>query len=318
MIDLLKRHEIHVLRRAGHTWREVAALAGVSVGTARRVVAADIADIVDNAAAPGRRQKRVGRPSPVGAYRDVLAQALTEDATLPLSSLLDRARQAGYTGGKSALSALVRTLRESAAAKLAHGESVAGEFSQHDFGTANVRYQDGRARTAHFFASRLKYSRWLEVTLVSDQEVDTLVRTFLEHLSSFGGVPLVAVFARPKTVALRWNGDGEVTEWNPTFADVALNLGLGVQVCWPYRPKDLVGWVKSSFFTTRQFMDEHDLSQQLADWITETNTLRPAAPIGVPPAERIENERARLRPLRDLAGGPGASPSVACGDGLMT
>ncbi len=32
MIDMLKRHEIQVLRRAGHTWAEVAALSGVSIG----------------------------------------------------------------------------------------------------------------------------------------------------------------------------------------------------------------------------------------------------------------------------------------------
>ena len=36
---MLKRHEIQVLRRAGHTWAEVAALSGVSIGMARRVAA---------------------------------------------------------------------------------------------------------------------------------------------------------------------------------------------------------------------------------------------------------------------------------------
>jgi predicted transcriptional regulator len=39
MIDMLKRHEIQVLRRAGHTWSEVAALSGVSEKTARRIAA---------------------------------------------------------------------------------------------------------------------------------------------------------------------------------------------------------------------------------------------------------------------------------------
>jgi hypothetical protein len=28
MIDMLKRHEIQVLRRAGHTWSEIATLSG--------------------------------------------------------------------------------------------------------------------------------------------------------------------------------------------------------------------------------------------------------------------------------------------------
>ena len=41
MIEMLKRHEIQVLRRAGHTWTEVAELTGVSVGTARRVAVAE-------------------------------------------------------------------------------------------------------------------------------------------------------------------------------------------------------------------------------------------------------------------------------------
>ena len=33
MIDMLKRHEVQVLRRAGHTWKEIAGLSGVSVRT---------------------------------------------------------------------------------------------------------------------------------------------------------------------------------------------------------------------------------------------------------------------------------------------
>ena len=31
MIEMLKRHEIQVLRRAGHTWAQVAELTGVSL-----------------------------------------------------------------------------------------------------------------------------------------------------------------------------------------------------------------------------------------------------------------------------------------------
>ena len=39
MIEMLKRHEVQVLRRAGHTWKEIAALSGVSVRTVRRIAA---------------------------------------------------------------------------------------------------------------------------------------------------------------------------------------------------------------------------------------------------------------------------------------
>lgn len=43
-------------------------------------------------------------------------------------------------------------------------------------------------------------------------------------------------FDRPKTIALKSGRDGVVTEWHPTFAGVALDLGIGV--CWPYRPQE--------------------------------------------------------------------------------
>jgi len=105
-------------------------------------------------------------------------------------------------------------------------------------------------------------------------------------------------------VALKWGRDGVVTEWNPTFAGVALDLGIGVEVCWPYRPQEkgsvenLVGWVKGSLFKQHRFLDRADLEQQLRDWLTDTNTVRPSRATGVPPAARNAEERTRLRPLK--------------------
>jgi transposase len=302
MIDMLKRHEIQVLRRAEHTWNEIAALSGVSEKTARRIAAEEPVTEVDNEAARARRQ--VGRPSKAEAYRDVLVQALTEDRSLRSVELLHRARLAGYTGGKSAVYALAQTLRIRTVTPLVRFEGLPGEFSQHDFGEVWVTYQDGTATKVHFFASRLKYSRWVEVSLVPDERVETLVRALVEHLAAFGGVPLVTVFDRPKTIALKWGRDGVVTEWNPTFAGVALDLGIGVEVCWPYRPQEkgsvenLVGWVKHSFFKQRRFLDRADLERQLREWLTEANTIRPSRATGVAPAARIAEDRARLRPLK--------------------
>src|ERR671911_1993620 len=126
----------------------------------------------------------------------------------------------------------------------------------------------------------------------------------VDHVEAFGGIPLVAVFDRPKTVALKWGRDGVVTEWNATFAGVALDLGLGVEVCWPYRPQEkgsvenLVGWVKNSFFKQRRFLDRTDLEQQLREWLTEANASRPSRATGVAPSARIAEDRTRLRPLK--------------------
>jgi len=104
----------------------------------------------------------------------------------------------------------------------------------------------------------------------------------LGFLLFFLGLPLLAVFDRPKTIALSWTKDGTVTEWNPTFGAVMLDLGLGVELCWPRSPEqkgaveNLVGWVKGSFFKQRRFVDDDDLRRQLSEWHREVNTQRPS------------------------------------------
>jgi hypothetical protein len=143
------------------------------VRTARRVAAETEITTMDNAAERARRE--VGRPSTAEAYRDLLVQALTEEPTLRTVELLHRARQVGYTGGKSAVYALAQTLRTRVVTPLVRFEGLPGEFSQHDFGEVRVRYQNGTEEVVHF-ASRLRYSRWAEVTLVPDEQVEALVR----------------------------------------------------------------------------------------------------------------------------------------------
>ena len=66
-----------------------------------------------------------------------------------------------------------------------------------------LRYLDGTHAVVKFFGSRLKWSRWAAVDLVDGENSETLVRTVAEHFVRFGGVPLCAVFDRPKTVALK-------------------------------------------------------------------------------------------------------------------
>jgi transposase len=233
-----------------------------------------------------------------------VASWLAEEPALLSVELLRRAKLAGYDGGKSAFYALVRELRPVRPRPVVRFEGLPGEFTQHDFGEVVVRFLDGTTRRVHFFASRLKYSRWVEVALVPNQQVETLARSLVAHFAALGGLPLLAVFDRPKTVALHWKKNGEVTEWNPVFAGVVLDLGLGIEVCWPHAPEqkgaveNLVGWVKGSFFKQRRFLDEADLQQQLHEWLQEVNTQRPSRATGVIPAVRRSEELPRLRPLK--------------------
>jgi transposase len=302
MHGMMKRYEIQILLRAGHSQAEVARLVGVCERTVRSVAREALVTSIDDGLE--RRRRAIGRPSKAEPFRELVSRLLADEPEMLSLEVLRRARLNGYTGGKTVLYDLVAEVRPTSRRPLVRFEGLPGEFTQHDFGEVDVRFVDGSRRRVHFFASRLKYSRFVQVSLVPDERVESLVRTLVDHFEAMGGVPLLAVFDRPKTVAIAWAKDGSVTQWNETFAHVMLELGVGVEVCWPGRGnqkgavENLVGWVKGSFFKPRRFHDEADLREQLAAWHREVNTERPSRATHVIPAERLAEEQPRLRPLK--------------------
>ena len=183
-------------------------------------------------------------------------------------------------------------------------EGLPGEFSQHDFGHVEVRFVDGSRKRVHFFASRLKYSRFVAVSLVENERVETLVRTLVRHFVSFGGVPLLAVFDRPRTIVTKSGVGRAVEQFNATFAQVMLELGVGAEMCAPRSGNQkgavehLVKWVKNSFFKWRKFADERDLEAQLAAWVRKVNFETPSRATAEIPETRRQQELPRLRPVR--------------------
>src|SRR5262249_27377399 len=152
----------------------------------------------------------VGRPAKAEVFRNLVVELLTRDPDVLSVEILRRAKLAGYDGGKTALYDLICHLWPTTVRPLVRFEGLAGEFSQHDFGEVDVRFLEGSQQRVHFFASRLKYSRWAEVTLVADEQAETLVRALVDHFAAIGRIPLLAVFDRPKTVAVKWSRDGHV------------------------------------------------------------------------------------------------------------
>jgi transposase len=300
MISMLDRVRIWTLRQAGQTLDEIAAAVGVGKSSVQRILKEE--PITTPESAPTPRSRRIGRPSRVEGLRGDVERILASEPSLPTVEVLSRLGSLGYTGGKSAVYELVRAIRpRKEQGPEVRFEGVPGEFSQHDFGSVNVTYADGSPEKIHFFASRLKYSRWTHVVAVPDEKVESLIRALLASFESFGGVPLRAVFDNPKTIVIgRTQG---VIEWNPTFAHVPVDWGFGVELCSPRRAnqkgsvENLVGWVKGSFFKVRRFHDRGDLDQQLIAWLEEVNLRRPSRATNEIPADRMKAERERLSPL---------------------
>ena len=87
---------------------------------------------------------------------------------------------------------------------------------------------EGDHRKVVFFASRLQHSPYALVTLVAHQLKESLVRALAER---FGGLPLIAMFDRPKTVARRSDlQSGAALDWNQTFKGVTIALDGAVEL----------------------------------------------------------------------------------------
>lgn len=301
LYDLLKRHAVQVMHKAGVSLTRIPQEMKISRATGcRRLKEPAVAELpVKEQPNPNRS---VGRPSMVRNFEEPIRKIFEEEPELPSVEVLHRVRQLGYTGGKSALYELMAKLRPSKQPKpMVRFEGVAGEFSQHDFAQGRVKYHNGTPELVRFFASRLKWSRWVHVVLVPGEDVESLVRALIVGFESFGGVPLVAVFDRPKTVVL--GQDGDRIDWNPTFGQGSLDFRFAPELCAPASGnqkgavENLVGWVKGSFFKVRRFHDREDMLRPLAEWHEEVNPRRPSRATNVIPAARIQEERKRLRPM---------------------
>lgn len=116
-------------------------------------------------------------------------------------------------------------------------------------------------------------------------------------------MPLLAVFDRPRTVVAKSGVSREVERFNPTFAQVMLELGVGAEMCGLAAAtrrvrSSIVKWVKNTFFKWRRFADGHDLQTQLAAWVREANFETPSRATKEIPETLRQKELPRLRPVR--------------------
>jgi hypothetical protein len=131
---MLKRHEVEILLKAGHSKAEVARLAEVSLRSVNRI--AEEAPVVHVDDAAEREKRRIGRPSIVADFRKPVEKILEEKSDLPSLEILRRVREAGYQGGQD------RLLRAGGLAPRQAGEAA-----------GPLRRSSRRVQSARFWAS---------------------------------------------------------------------------------------------------------------------------------------------------------------------
>lgn len=223
---------------------------------------------------PSTRLKR-GRPSKVACFRDFVSSQLAEDPDLSTKALYGEAVNRGLAGSKSAFYELVAQVRHALCSSPTGSLAVPGRFTRHVCIEAWCRFTRIGWRQVAFVVSRLEHSGAVVASTLATHSREGFFRTYVDHLRELGGAPLTSVFESPRHVAESWTRSGRVVEWNATFAQLALQLGVGVSVLHAgartHLDQRLTEMLMSEFLRQPDFADRVELGMRLRAWTDAKN-----------------------------------------------
>lgn len=244
---------------------------------------------------PRQRQQGPGKLAP---FFPLIQERLTAFPALSATRLLAECRAAGYTGGYSQLTAVVRQLRPREAPEpLVRFETEPGVQAQFDF--AEFRFPWGK-RYAVLVV--LGYSRLLYVEWVARQ---TVMQALERAFAFFGGVPREVLFDQLKAVIVEdHRGTGGRLLENAEFARFAAHWGFRIRACQPYRAQTKgkverpVRYLRDNFVYGREFLGDGDLAAQALTWLATVANVRVHGTTREQPLVRFQrDEQATLQPL---------------------
>lgn len=283
MLTAVQQMDLHLLKRQGHSIREIARQTGYARNTVRAILRAE-------SLRAAQKRKRVSILEP---YHDYLRE---RHAATGLSAvrLFAELQAQGYAGGIHLVRRFVATLasaHKNAARATVRFETAPGEQAQVDWKhVGTFADASGRRVTISAFVMVLSFSRALFVRFVTSMRLPELIACHQEAFAFFGGVPATILYDNMKQVRLSH------TQWNPAFLDFAGHGGFAPKTCQPHRPRTkgkverAIRYLDENFLCARTFADLADLNAQGLHWCRHTANARLHATTGRRPDELLAEE----------------------------
>jgi transposase len=254
----------------------------------------------------GRRKRKSPsecvRPSQLDPYMPTIRQWVTDTPELRATTVLERLRGLGFTGGITIVRDRVRQLRPREAKAFLTLEFAPASTMQVDW--ADFGYAlPGCPRRVSAFVAVLAYSRHLYIEFTLSQAFGSFVRCMDRALDFFGGTTTVSLYDNMKTVVLTHTP--LATRYNREFLEFArVRGGFGVTACNVRSPHEKgrverpIGFVRERFWPGRRFVDLFDLNRQATSWRDDFANNRVHEVTGKVPALVFTNEeKPLLKPL---------------------
>jgi transposase len=245
--------------------------------------------------------ERGPRPSKLDPFKDEIERLLRADHRLPGTRVRELIEELGYEGGKTILDDHLREVRPRLTPRRTYQRTVyrPGEICQFDLWEprAEIPVGHGQTRRAWVVTCALGYSRAGAGALIFARQAPDILWGMGRCLARLGALPETVVWDRESAIAPR----GRPSD---AFAAFCGSLPVGWSICEAADPesKGLLErshrYLRSSFEPGRSFASPGHFQEELDAWFEKANR-RTHRGIRAVPAERLAEERGRMRPLPD-------------------
>jgi hypothetical protein len=269
--------------------RQVAKSLGLARETVARAVALDVPP----------RYVRPPAASKLDPFKEWICEQLRVDPTIQALRLREMATELGYEGGRTIFDDYVREVRPRFQVRRTFQRTIyrPGELVQCDLWEPRelIPVGHGQQRRGYVVTAELCWSRLIAGALIFSKEAPDILWGLGRCLGRIGVLPEKLVWDREGAIA----GGGRPTN---EFAAFCGQLGVGwiILDAGDAQAKGALErshrFMRSNFEPGRRFANPLDFQLQLDSWCDRVNQ-RVHRTVRAVPAERLVEERSRMRPL---------------------
>lgn len=239
-------------------------------------------------------------PSKLDPFKEEIERLLRSDHRMPGTRIRELIAELGYEGGKTILDDHLREVRARFAPRRTYQRTVyrPGEICQFDLWEPReeIPVGHGQTRRAWVVTSCLGYSRAGAGALIFAKQAPDILWGMGRCLAKLGALPKTAVWDREAAIAPK----GKPTD---AFAAFCGALPIGWSICEAADPesKGILErshrFLRSNFEPGRSFASPEHFQASLDEWFENRANTRLHRGIRAVPAERLAEERQRMRAL---------------------
>jgi transposase len=269
--------------------REISRRTGLHRKTIRRALAAEMPP----------KYSRAPAGSKLDPFKDWICEQLREDPSIQSLRLREMAGELGYEGGKTIFDGYVREVRPRFLVRRTFQRTIyrPGELVQCDLWEprAPIPVGHGQRRRGWVVTAELCWSRVIAGALIFSKQALDILWGVGRCLERIGALPEKLVWDRESAIAAGGRPTAE-------FAGFCGQLGVGwiILDAGDAQAKGALErshrFMRTNFEPGRAFANEIDFQDQLDGWCERVNR-RVHRTVRAVPAERLVQERERMRPL---------------------